>query len=1495
MINQMAFTKQIIRNDVLFNMLNNNTIKVKELYHILMTDNNTIDDDKRKGFLFETISIILLISKCLVIDYTNILSGQLQSLKVCKNINKLLKINIRQGDNPTDITIKQGNTIIPISIKYKNKFLPNMSSVSEIDGEISKIKNINKYMIGLIVRDKTIVEKHNYKNEGGNQKILHDKVIEDKLLLDENDIIKGLELFCNNFKNYKLDDFIEMINNDYLLSGRDRLKLKLHQKMTFIKFIRTKKQTLHLISHKPRSGKSITILNICKHLLENGTNKILVMTSIPATIKSFIEDLDKYIDFKDIKYKEQDNFKYIKNKFKGIVFCSVQYLKTDVEEKKLLLKNLKFDVMIIDECHMGSSTKKTENDILNADIENINMIRNNIKINIFASGTSDKTKKFYKIKNVYCWDIEDEGYMKRILSDEITENERTDILNIMKNRHGEEFIECFNDNTLNKDYSKSPTQVLMKHMIPENIITEIKEYNAKNNTNYGYSCSSIFALDKVKNKKTGKYEYINKFELEKSSDGTEILKSFFECVISNNKMNKTTIMKKIEETQSTYKSRISQKGDPKLFLMYLPTHTGNNNISQLQITFKQFIEKHKLWTDYNIEYSNSIDDSSDTKEEYNTYIKTILDKSKTDNMKGCVLLLGNKGGVGITYHECDVTISLDDGHNLDNQRQRYSRALTEGINKMIGINVDMNIQRTYLYVNDVIHKHRTNTKTTKTNGEILKYLYEHNIFLFNPSDINNGNVKTFVITEYYNKEAENILKNIDDTNLLNEIIVVDDDIILDKDEIGLEFNWNETTNQLEPNVINHDLEGEQPECPKGDITKNYIDNIDDVSGEKLDEPLTQIEEDKIEKQKQILKEICKRVLFPLLALLSRTFIQLEFKEMLFHDNTKEIINEILKNKKIILNKNLYNSIIRIIENNNEIINNIREIYRTAPADKIHQLIAKHFIPSIEEKKNNAEIPTPLELVNEMLSKILQDFWKTPKLVFEPCCGKGNFVMKIFENFYIGLSELYPDENERCKVIITDCLYFADLTPMNIFITTEILKCEIQSKTGIEEINYKFNSYAGDTLGLDIKKIFNIDNFDAVIGNPPYNDDSGNKGKGHMLWDKFVIISLNKFVKKNGYLVYVHPAVWRQYEHPCLDILKNKQILYLEIHNVDDGQKTFRCATRYDWYVLLNKKNMNNTIIKGEDGIISEVNLKEWDFIPNMMFDEIKKLISSNDKLDVWRYRSIYGTENKKLVSKNKNDTFKYSLVYTINKQNIITFRYTNDNTRGHFGKSKFIFSNGAGFYCDSKGEYGLTEWAYCIYDEKDKLSLIEKAFRSNRFNKIKEAIHLDSSSYNIKVMKLFKKDFYNDFINEPEENIITEIKQEIIQKGRSKYYLIDNKLYKINKNKSQGEFYSDYIKTDTINEPKIIKDGRKQYYLVNEKLYKVQKDKSQGELFGSYINNKIVKDEIQLTISDKLIIETKQYKLTKAVNKKSIIEPLHNDIIVKTHVKRKSVKKNIII
>jgi hypothetical protein len=140
-----------------------------------------------------------------------------------------------------------------------------------------------------------------------------------------------------------------------------------------------------------------------------------------------------------------------------------------------------------------------------------------------------------------------------------------------------------------------------------------------------------------------------------------------------------------------------------------------------------------------------------------------------------------------------------------------------------------------------------------------------------------------------------------------------------------------------------------------------------------------------------------------------------------------------------------------MDNNDEIVNNIREIYSVAPAHKLRQLIAKHFIPTEHEKKGNAEVPTPVNLVDEMLNVVPLEFWSEPRKVFEPCCGKGNFVLGIFDRFYKGLEVLYPDSEERCRVIMTECIYYVDLTALNVFITTEILKCHVQSYCGLDEL------------------------------------------------------------------------------------------------------------------------------------------------------------------------------------------------------------------------------------------------------------------------------------------------------------------------------------------------------------------------------------------------------------------------------------------------------------
>jgi hypothetical protein len=94
------------------------------------------------------------------------------------------------------------------------------------------------------------------------------------------------------------------------------------------------------------------------------------------------------------------------------------------------------------------------------------------------------------------------------------------------------------------------------------------------------------------------------------------------------------------------------------------------------------------------------------------------------------------------------------------------------------------------------------------------------------------------------------------------------------------------------------------------------------------------------------------------------------------------------------------------------------------------------------------------------------------------------------------------------------------------------------------------------------------------------------------------------------------------------------------------------------------------------------------------------------------------------------------------------------------------------------------------------------------------------------------------------------------------------------------------VKPIDINEPKIIKDGLKQYYLIDNKLYKVKKDKTQGDLFGSYKDGKIIEGVEE--IENIIIIKGTKSKSTN--NEVNIIE---NDNEILTVSKKKISKSKI--
>lgn len=387
--NTPEFTEIKTRKDVFENMRRFLYVQNgEEVFDTIMTLNQKGADPSTQGYLFESLFEILILAKCIQgVSYTKMFQGKFSSLIPITHAKQVLEKSYRQGGNLSDITIETENedkkTVISFSVKYKKDSISaDFADISEIDTQLKR-DILTPSNVGLIVKDKTQIK--NAHDKGRNSNRILEDIKTNQLLFDTTDCIRGMNMFKDRYLTTLVDtdSIMDRITKDCLNMSRKRLVKKLHQEMTLQNFIDriSKDVRMVCIAHKPRSGKSITILLICKYLIETGkANRILIMTSVPSTLASFEKDLDDYIEFKDIRFKRQSEINNIDPNFCGIVFCSVQYLKIGGKRtnKKELLINLKFDAMGMDECHIGGSTEKTRDNIMNADDESANnTVKNN--------------------------------------------------------------------------------------------------------------------------------------------------------------------------------------------------------------------------------------------------------------------------------------------------------------------------------------------------------------------------------------------------------------------------------------------------------------------------------------------------------------------------------------------------------------------------------------------------------------------------------------------------------------------------------------------------------------------------------------------------------------------------------------------------------------------------------------------------------------------------------------------------------------------------------------------------------------------------------------------------------------------------------------------------------------------------------------------------------------------------------------------------------------
>ena len=1232
------------------------------------------------------------------------------ALEELLDVEELFEESIfRGGDGGSDYTAikRESGSILATTAKYLFDFIYEDLHMDKLVAAFSVVypQYENKHAC-IVIPDRRDFEKmcaNMHQTTNSRAKVW----LDDAIVIDHDD----LEAAFNKFKLY-----------DHKTPKKPSELQGVHQEFTVWKNIKMKKmgEKCVLYAHMPRSGKTHMMVGSFK--ADHGSNYLVITTAPNETVDQY-EKACKGNGYNVTRLGPKT--KPITGG-KNIILVSKQFLDrhNDIE----WLKDLQIDMAFVDEGHHGGTTELAQDSL---------RLYTPDAFTVFMSATPDKIKYAYDIpeSNIIRWDQEDIKLCQNI------DNPQSRIR--LKEKYGPDFIKIlntFSDHEIKKKYLEYPDMHILTQSLTDDVKTEI--ITETDGSSYGISNTAIFSLT------TDKKNF---------QEPVQVMERFYSIF---GKLRQYTpdpkypnpYMKRIADICKNSQSRYigDRSGQAKVILAFLPP----NNINQTSEALKSLLMNcgdlgyDKSFNEQYIVVSINSKKSGKPKD----IIKKAVKQANNEG-KDVLVLSGKQCHMAATIKECDIVLLLNDITSYDMIKQMMYRSMSPQPKKKFGFVVDLSLDRV---LDTVVSEFASNLySSSMSRKEALKYILLSKIvninadtWIYKPGDHHDQIAKIAEQLDnlYISNGYHSILRNMN--RLADARFELSNEQAL---RLGLvSMKSNETVKIAGKDLVETIQDGIE--------RKNY-EHADNVSES---EPTV------IEKKENFIDIL--RFIIPFFSFITSHHEESSFLGMCnIIENDQELkkicidhvstlalkgisSNTILKNLVDVYTELGMSDAVEL----NKTISNVKELVFKNRNDRhqMSKLLDEILLVHKNEKKMNAEIATPKELRVQMVDKVPESFWKNPShKVLESSVGKIGFLNEIIDKFMVGLESVIPYANERYKHIVEKCVYFSDKNQCNIHIVKAILD---------PENAYKLNINVGDTVGDDMKFFNGLgealppNDFDLVIQNPPYNDSSGNKGANHTLWDKFTIKAIESWLKPGGYLVAVHPGNWRQRNSEVFPLFKEKQLCYLEIHNSTDGQKTFKCGTSYDWYLLENTSRYMKTTVVGEDDVRSEIDMGDWTFLPNMMHDYIKGLMTNDvtNRLDITRDRSVYGTDNKKgLISKEKTDKYCYPLINSIKKDGSIDFRYTCDDTRAangqlpQFGRTKFIFCNGAGCYKDMTGDIGFTEWGFAIYDTPENVEKIEMAFKTQEFTNILNAIKIiPSQKCNPEVMKLFRKDFWKELL-----------------------------------------------------------------------------------------------------------------------------------------------------
>jgi len=742
--------------------------------------------------------------------------------------------------------------------------------------------------------------------------------------------------------------------------------------------------------------------------------------------------------------------------------------------------------------------------------------------------------------------------------------------------------------------------------------------------------------------------------------------------------------------------------------------------------------------------------------------------------KGLIILAQNMLQLGISLPCVSVVVLLDNNSDVDERIQKMYRGLTQSPNKKDAFIIDLNYFRTVEAVTEYqIAAFKTRHKRAPAKEDLKSifnsvfdiYPIHDDVTLFNIKELHENSI--IELQKWWEESkskktgtlkaaGEQINANVD------EIISANSDVFNDMNPHKLNTKTKKKLKDIHSESIKKAEALSTNNDEKNEETGISLKKIEDLSRAEFIEYIN-----KQKAYKEIFKIILRYGVFAtnsvdVKALRSRIKHDEDFQNEIYEVLVKKgiikdtfkketlVYDIILPGLKKILKKEKGNSFITM----KEYVNN--ESKYPDQASTVLEYITEHLAPKEEERKKYGEIFTPLELVDEMLSKLPNAVWSDPELKWlDPANGMGNYPIKaylgqsegsyIYPGLFNGLRAAIPDDKKRAKHIVEKMLFMIDINVKNNSIATRLFeKIAPDTAPNIE--------YIDKTSGfLSAKPLkFNgvvIESFDIIMGNPPYNPPKTATGSsGNSIWQNFVIKSYS-ILNAKGYLLFVHPPGWKKptdeefkedkfsegdykgqiRQGQVWQVLKESGVFKF-IYTNDQRLKSIGIDylpnfPAVDYYVYqksgakttCDTKNVFLGTIEEPKGVRLNFNLM---YLPNLITKETQDILhkvtsKEGDKPDFGRFRNGKGFS----VDSSKG---KYKYIYTYNKNSEPKYQYSDIIGDNNINFDKVIMSFDGGIDCftvqyvkkeDRIGSYEMT--MYSKVDSDTEGRRLERFFNSD--------------------------------------------------------------------------------------------------------------------------------------------------------------------------------------